>query len=740
VPHSDAGGVTAEALTIGYSRLSDPVVRDARFELAAGTITWLLGPNGSGKSTLGLTIAGMLPGAVPGRRSGRLVIGECDPAGLSPADRVELSAIIHQDPDTQLCTLSVRSEVALLLENRGLPPEEIDERTDRVLSTLGVSHLADRALPSLSGGEKQLVALASILVDPPALLVLDEPCAFLDEANRSLVLDLVGRLPEAAPQMSMIIVEHRTDGLPAADAVLSVSADGRVTKEGPDAASHRSWGERFSSISSPYQSEDVRPAAPVLEVSGLAFSYDSRGSLLQNVEFSVSRGEVVVLQGKNGSGKTTLLRLIAGALEPEEGRVRIEGRGVALAPQNPEHLFAGTRVEDELHEAAHGDREAIERVTARFGLASLTERNPYTLSTGQKRRLTLALAALSPAGLVLMDEPTFGLDSAGVLELIKLLGELRGLGKGLLVVTHDGAFAAAVAHRRLVLSGGTVEAARSDTELQSDRRRIASPDSGRTTSSKPTRTSFLGSLNPLARCFVGLLFIVAASFVASPPLLGVWLGAGALLLLSGSSLRALGLLRRLLPFGLIGLGFLWANLLFHRSGEFSAGLENGVMLFLRALVFGVYSLIFVQDLDPEGFSNSLMARLKAPAKLVYATLIAFRLGPELSSERDSIRLALRLRNTPADARGKGGRRRRIALRERLRRTGRVYFGVFVAAFRRAGRITIALEGRGLDNGPRSFRSVPPLRAADVIFVVVSLIFLIGTLLVLGAARWTGAYF
>jgi energy-coupling factor transporter transmembrane protein EcfT len=204
----------------------------------------------------------------------------------------------------------------------------------------------------------------------------------------------------------------------------------------------------------------------------------------------------------------------------------------------------------------------------------------------------------------------------------------------------------------------------------------------------------------------------------------MWLALGIGLLLTASSLSPPVLLKRLLPFVLIGAGFLWANLLFHRSGNIGAGLRNGLMLFSRALVFGTYSLAFVQDMDPEAFAHALMRYLRAPAKLVYATLIAFRLGPEIREEQEVIKLALRLRGVPNG----------------LRRAGMVLFGTFIGAFRRAGRISIALEGRGLDAGSRSYRRVPPFRLRDALFVFAALAALILPMVFCGTSRWGGGYF
>jgi len=254
----------------------------------------------------------------------------------------------------------------------------------------------------------------------------------------------------------MAFVEHRTDDLPEADQILHLS-EGRISREDRGPLSGRSWGHAFPRLP---QRRGRGEALATLNDVGFRWSRSpSVPPLLEGVDLELRREEVTVLRGSNGSGKTTLLRLIAGARKPTSGHLqRGEGCRLAYLPQNPEHLFVSYTVREELREAARSGGGAARGAgcAERLGLGRLLEANPFELSSGQKRRLNVAIVLATGASLVLLDEPTFGLDEAGVGELIRLIGELREAGAGVLTATHDAAFANAVGDRLLTLDHGRV--------------------------------------------------------------------------------------------------------------------------------------------------------------------------------------------------------------------------------------------------------------------------------------------
>lgn len=449
-----------------FSPRRAPALEGADLRIESGSVSWFLGPNGSGKSSLALACAGLIPGVVPGERAGTITIGGTDPASLAPRERVRRVGLVLQDPEAQLAAPSVRSELALILENQAVEPRLIRAAVESTLKELGIAYLADRRVHELSGGEKQLVAIAAFAVRPPSLLLLDEPGAYLDEENRRRLYRFLQSLRESRPALTMAFVEHRTEELPVPEQVVQL-AEGRIERVAPGDLRQSPWGSSFPRL--------VRrrgEGEPLVRLKEAGFSWSRNSTsepLLDGVNLELLPGEVTLLRGANGSGKTTLLRIIAGARAPSWGSVmRAEACRLAYLPQNPEHLFVSYTVREELEEAAvygagrpGGDRAPNfpELLAERFGLGALLEANPFELSSGQKRRLNLAIVAATGASVLLLDEPTFGLDEVGVVELIELIGVLREEGASLLVATHDTPFAQAVADRLLLLRKGRVEEA-----------------------------------------------------------------------------------------------------------------------------------------------------------------------------------------------------------------------------------------------------------------------------------------
>lgn len=473
--------LTAEALTVHYARAKTPAVEGASFSVERGAVAWLLGDNGSGKSTLGLAACGLIPHVVPARREGSLTVGGVDPASLNAGERASLTAMVPQDPDSALCALSIPAELAFSLENRGVKPSAVKRRVAAALEEFGLTALVnrspDQSLAALSGGEKQLVNLAAATIAPPELLILDEPASYLDESNRSLLENTLESMRRRLPSLTILAIEHRPEGLPPADMVLQCTGGRIENSRRASLTPPMPWGGNFPRIAEP---EMPRSGGEILRIEDLAFAWPSKpGStapleIFDGLGISVRGGEIVVVRGENGSGKSTLFKLISGVLRPRRGR--IEADTIAYVPQNPEHLFISHRVADELaararararsrsdSDSGSGEAAAVTALAAQFGLGELLQRNPYELSAGQKRRLSIAAAASTDARLVLMDEPTFGLDHQGVAALITAIAELRRRGCAQLIATHDTAFAAAVAERTLTIADGRLVKADSRT-------------------------------------------------------------------------------------------------------------------------------------------------------------------------------------------------------------------------------------------------------------------------------------
>ena len=213
-------------------------------------------------------------------------------------------------------------------------------------------------------------------------------------------------------------------------------------------------------------------------------------------------------------------------------------------------------------------------------------------------------------------------------------------------------------------------------------------------------------VNPITRAAASLIYLLVATFSSSIPLLGLWFICACIALLIFSSITPGRLLLRIAPFAIFGLGFIWINLLFHRGGDAAAGLRAGAVLFTRALVFGALSMLFVQDMNRQILADSLIRFVRLPPRLVYSILIAFRIGMILQDERREIKTAHRLRRC----------KRTGGLRGRFQAWSAELAALFVAAIRRANRIAVAFEARGLDNGPRTFMNPPRFGIADLVFL------------------------
>ncbi len=443
-------------------------VRGIDLRIAHGERVLLLGPSGAGKSTLLAALAGLLP-EDSGEAEGTVEID-----GLDPRKARERVGIVFQDPQTQLVMARSGDDVAFGLENRGVAADDIWPRVDEALARAGFPYGRDRPTAALSGGEQQRLALAGTLALRPGLLLLDEPTANLDPAGADLVRGAVTRSLDA--DTTLIVVEHRVaEALPLVDRVVVLEAGGGVRADGPPASVFAEHGAELAAEGVWVPGRTFRhrkaAAAPGTElVRTTDVTFQSR---LPAASLAVRAGEVLAVTGPNGAGKSTLALLVGGLLAPTSGRVDAAAggaphrwRATALATrigtvfQNSEHQFVTNRVVDEL---AVGPRRTgrspaeiatvVEELLSRLRLTHLAEANPYTLSGGEARRLSVATALATAPRLLVLDEPTFGQDRRTWIELVDLLAGQRDAGRGIVAVTHDVDFVAALADRTHRLDG-----------------------------------------------------------------------------------------------------------------------------------------------------------------------------------------------------------------------------------------------------------------------------------------------
>jgi energy-coupling factor transporter ATP-binding protein EcfA2 len=430
-----------ERLRYAYPGEASPALVDVSLDLRPGELVCLLGSSGSGKSTLLRALAGLVPHFHGGSFAGRVEVAGRDTRRTRPSELAGTVASAFQDPEDQVVFTGVEHEVAFGLENIGVPPEEIRPRALAALAEVGAAHLAGRRAHELSAGELQRVCVASALGLRPQLLLLDEPTSQLDPDAAEALLDLVTSLGCA------VVASEQRPALPLArcDRVLFLE-EGRVAFDGGRDAG-MGWLESehpaFLAHDAAHLEIDVAEGEPVCQVERASYAYGDR--IVRVPDLELRHGEVVVLMGANGSGKTTLAKLAAGLLEPASGRVERHGRAAYLS-QDPGRYVVAERVDEEAALGVGGDLARARRALAAVGLAGYEDRHPRDLSSGERERLGLASVIVTEPDLLVLDEPTRGVDPERKLELAGLL-RAGADERATLVVTHDPVFAADVADR-----------------------------------------------------------------------------------------------------------------------------------------------------------------------------------------------------------------------------------------------------------------------------------------------------
>ncbi|TMA37927.1 MAG: energy-coupling factor ABC transporter ATP-binding protein [Deltaproteobacteria bacterium] len=503
-----ASAVTVRDLGCTYAGATRPALDGLTCELPAGGLAVVMGATGAGKSTLARCLTRLVPCFLPADLRGEIrLLGQ-------PIDGARVGALagtigmVFQDFEAQLFSTDVTQEIVFGLEHTGVAPDQIPERVTRALAAVGLAGFEGRDPTTLSGGEKQRLAIAGLLALRPPIMVLDEPTTDLDPTGRAEVFDVLGRL--RAEGLSLVLIEHDTAAAAAAD-LLVLLRDGRIAASGAPA---RLLADVDACLAAGVRPPDVcrvfamlglveppldvtaaaerlrarglvprvsdepvsRPAAgsAIIEMRGLGHRYPDGRRALADVSLSIGRGEFIALVGPNGSGKTTLAKHLNGLLAPTEGRVTLEGRDVAGLPletlaqrvgyvfQDPDHqLFAATVAE----EVAFGPQnvglpaaEVEARVAEALAAVELRERDadPFLLDKGARQRLAVAaILALRPDVLVL-DEPTTGLDFREQERMLDLLDRLHAAGRTVIIITHTPWVIAEHARRVVLLKGGRI--------------------------------------------------------------------------------------------------------------------------------------------------------------------------------------------------------------------------------------------------------------------------------------------
>lgn len=492
--------IRANNLTYTYRSRSQPALDDVSAEFLPGQVTLIAGASGCGKTTLARCINGLIPQSYAnGYLKGHVSLFGQDNRGMSLAQISQLVGTVLQDPEQQIIASQVLSEIAFGLENLGLPRDEILERTHQTANLLHISHLLQRETFTLSGGEKQKVALAGVLAMRPKALLLDEPLALLDPAAGHEALALLRELADMG--IAIIIIEHRIEDvlsihpeqclymsqgrmLYAGDAQgMLQSVDWREAKLPAPVIIQRVRAERGphtgKPVAVPIPPDPPTPAQPLVEFKHVHFQYSNGPEVLHDISFTICKGDRIAILGPNGAGKTTLAKHIIGLNKPTQGQVLVQGQEsktlsvaqiahtVGYVFQSPSHMLFAPTVREELSFGPRNlgmDEPAIAtnivRALDAVNLPGNEDIAPLAMSFGQQKRISIAsILSMNPL-LLVMDEPSAGQDYASYTHFME---DIVGTGAdhsfdAVLFITHDLDLAITYANRILLVADGELVA------------------------------------------------------------------------------------------------------------------------------------------------------------------------------------------------------------------------------------------------------------------------------------------
>ena len=512
-----------------YRAQKKPTLHDINLDIYPGERVLIAGPSGSGKSTLAACINGLNPFSYPGECTGSLTVDGVDAPNSSIFELSAHVGTVLQDPDGQFIGLTVGEDIAFALENSCVPQKEMHEITRHAAELVGIEKRLDHAPHELSGGQKQRVSLAGVMVDDVKILLFDEPLANLDPATGKQAIELIDTIQQKT-DTTVLIIEHRledvlwrnvdrivlvNEGRILADmrpddllsgsllaengireplyltamryAGIAVTPEKRpahidsVVLDKADTARLHSW----------FQAEPLpapKPAPePLLEVRDLCFGYNKGQHTLQNVSFSIGKGEMVSIVGRNGAGKSTLSKLICGFETQDSGKIYLNGKDlkdenirrrakhIGYVMQNPNQMISKTMIYDEVAMALQGSglteeqiREKVDDTLKVCGLYPFRKWPVSALSFGQKKRVTIASVLVQDPELILLDEPTAGQDFRHYTDIMEFLQGLNTRGVTVVMITHDMHLMLEYTPRALVFCDGQLIADRSASAVLCD--------------------------------------------------------------------------------------------------------------------------------------------------------------------------------------------------------------------------------------------------------------------------------
>ena len=512
--------IKLDDVSFAYGHEAQNALDHVSLTIEKGEFVGIIGPSGAGKSTLAAVMSGAIPHHYTGKLFGATLVDGRDTCEITLTDISRVVGSVLQDIDAQMVAPIVEDEMLFGLENFGMPHDQIENRISQTLATVGISDLRHREIATLSGGQKQKVAIAAIIAMAPDVLVLDEPTAALDPASSTLVFDTLRQI-NREHGITVVVIEQKVALLSKYCSRVLVMADGRLAFDGEPhqvfahASELRQMGvdsprvarianslaeagllpsgqapclnvseahQLISSLLADATSKDAPADAPetsphiptvprganqkpVVELTDVTFAYPHGGASVNNLNMCVYPGELVGVIGQNGAGKTTLTKLLNGLLHPASGTVHMAGMNTADVPtsaiQNPDRQLCRDTVLDEIAFSLelHGATADDARQRARVAAERFglpLDESPFSLSRGQRQMVALASVVVLDPQVVLLDEPTSGLDYRECMTVMETVSEMAERGCAVIMVCHDMEVVSDFAQRLVVMADGRI--------------------------------------------------------------------------------------------------------------------------------------------------------------------------------------------------------------------------------------------------------------------------------------------
>jgi energy-coupling factor transport system ATP-binding protein len=505
--------ISIENLTFTYQGNERPTLKNINGQIKDGTFMVVMGHGGAGKSTLCCSFNALIPKFFRGKYQGRVLVNGQEVARCQVAEMSRLVGLVLQDFEAQLFSTNVELEMAFGPENHCLLRPEIERRIQRYLTFVGLEKLRHREPASLSGGQKQRLAIGSVLALEPKILVMDEPTTDLDPFGREEVLSVAKSIREEG--RTLLIVDHEPETAVTADQIWLIR-DGQIVSQGPpseilvDGPTMESCGiktlpmvELFHSMNWPGNPLTVERAieliqrhnltqrcerkvatvstghtkgSPILKAEELRYIYPTyHVEALRGIDLSIREGEFIAILGQNGSGKTTLAKHFNGLLKPTSGRMLVQNkptaeyshrelsRWVGYVFQNPDHQIFARTVAEEVGFGLKMQGEILKTIEKRIaevlevvGLQGYEQKVPFALTKGERQRVAVASVLAAQPQVIILDEPTTGLDYRHQRNMMEMLKRLNRYGHTIIIITHSMWVAAEYANRTIVMKDGFI--------------------------------------------------------------------------------------------------------------------------------------------------------------------------------------------------------------------------------------------------------------------------------------------